>query len=162
MCRLTTDTRRNTLALGGLLSSSYRHTRPGEVGARGAEDVDVGTARRNGALDTLQGEAGDGDPGGGSAGWGTVLIVLLNDDAVLGDVQQRDAGISDVGNRARRVVDGLDTDAWFIMSTRRRVSECVERLPLSEFTILVSEMVTFLTMLSVRPPTDPMDTPWPP
>lgn len=40
-----------------------------------------------------------------------VLVVLLDDDAVLGDARQRDVLVGDVLDGARRVVDGLDAHA---------------------------------------------------
>jgi len=36
------------------------------------------------------------------------------------------------------------------------------RTPFSEFLMLEFSMLTVLTVLSLRPPTEPMDRPWPP
>ena len=96
--------------MGGLLSIRDRDIRETEVGARGAEDVDVGTAGGDGAFDIFQAETADRNSVGWSAGRGTVLVVLLDNDAVLGDVLEGDVGVCDVGHRAGRTVDGLDAD----------------------------------------------------
>jgi hypothetical protein len=80
------------------------------VGARAgaAEDVVVLGAARRRAGDLVQLEVRDRDASGRLAGGRAVLVVLLDDDAVLGDAGERDAGVGDVGDGARRAVHGLD------------------------------------------------------
>jgi hypothetical protein len=81
----------NVKALGALLATSQRVAGPGPVGASalGAQDVDGNSVRRNAAGDTSDGQAGDGNASSRSAGGRTVLVVLLDDDAVLGDLGGR-------------------------------------------------------------------------
>ena len=84
---------------------------PVGAGALAAEDVGLNSLAGDGALDAGDGEVGDGDAGGGVACGRAVLVVLLDDDAVLGDVGQRDVLVGDVGDGACRAVHGLDADA---------------------------------------------------
>jgi hypothetical protein len=88
---LTGSRARNVKALGALLATSQRVARPGPVGASalGTQDVDGNSVRSNAAGDASDGQAGDGNAGGGSAGGRTVLVVLLDDDTVFGDLDGR-------------------------------------------------------------------------
>lgn len=103
----------NVGALGRGLASGDLVTGPGPVraGTLGAQDVDVGGRGSDRAGNLANLEVGDGDAGGGSASRAAVLVVLLNDDTVLGNVGQGDAGVLDVGDGAGGAVDGLDADA---------------------------------------------------
>ena len=59
--------------------------------------MDDGARQRTGdALDVLDGETGDRDAGGGGASGRAVLVVLLDQDSVLGDVLEGDALVGDV------------------------------------------------------------------
>lgn len=118
-------------ALGAGLATSDGNRLPGPVGAGtvSAEDVDLGSIVLNGALDAIQSQAGDRDAVGGVASGRAVLVVLLDDDAVLGDAGEGayrmsvsvclecedgeclHVAVGNVGNLARSVVDGLDADA---------------------------------------------------
>lgn len=100
----------DALALGGGLAAGDRDARPLPAAARSAEDVDVSAGRGDGALDVAEGKASDGDAGGGGAGGGAVLVVLLNDDTVLGDVREGNAGVSDARDGAGGAGDRLNTD----------------------------------------------------
>jgi hypothetical protein len=95
-----------------LLSTSDSVTRPGPVGARAltAEDVDIKTLSSNSTLDVLDGEASDRDTSSGLAGGATVLVVLLDDDTVLGDVVEGDVLIGDTGDGTGSARDSLDAD----------------------------------------------------
>lgn len=84
---------------------------PVGAGALAAEDVGLDGLGGDGALDAGDGEVGDGHAGGGVAGGRAVLVVLLDHDAVLGDVGQGDVLVGDVGDGAGRAVHGLDADA---------------------------------------------------
>ena len=55
----------------------------------------------------------DGDAAGSSARWRAVLVVLLDDDTVVGDAGEGDAGPSDVRHGASVAGDGLDTKTIF-------------------------------------------------
>jgi hypothetical protein len=106
-----TSSRRNVLAAGARLAASDGDISPGPVGAgaRAAKDVDI-SAAADGTLDVGQGEVLDGNAVGGGAGGGAVLVVLLNDDTVLGDAAEGDAGVGDVLDSAGSIVHGLDAD----------------------------------------------------
>lgn len=103
---------RHTSALAALLTTSEGVSSPGPVLAAAvtAENVDVSTAALNGTGNLLNLEAGNGDTGGGLAGRAAVLVILLDDDTVLGDVGQLDVGERDVGDSTGSLVDGLDAD----------------------------------------------------
>ncbi len=68
--------RRNVLALGGGLASGDGNARPGpaRAGSAPAQDVDVGGGAADAAGDLADGEAGDGNSGGGCASWAAVLV----------------------------------------------------------------------------------------
>lgn len=82
---LTRSPGRNTSAVTACLSSSDGNIAPCPSRAGGTEDVDVSRIGLDGSLDTGDGQVCDGDAISGCAGWGTVLIILLDDDAVVGD-----------------------------------------------------------------------------
>jgi len=104
----------NALALGAGLATSDTDAVPGPAGAsaRGTEDVNVGRTAGNSSLDVAQGQASDGDAAGGSASGAAILVVLFNDDAVLGDSRQSDVLVGDALDGASRAVDSLNTDTW--------------------------------------------------
>lgn len=76
-------------ALVALLATGNADTRPlpARAGALAAKDVDRSSLGANGALDTVDGQASDGDTSGGLAGGRAVLVVLLDHDSVLGDLR---------------------------------------------------------------------------
>lgn len=84
---------------------------PVSAGAGTAQDVDRLGGALDGAGDLVDGDILNGDAVGGGAGRRTVLVVLLDDDAVLGDVLELDVVVGDVGDGAGLLVDGLDADA---------------------------------------------------
>jgi hypothetical protein len=88
---LTSSRARNVGALGALFAAGNRVARPSPVGASalGTQDVNRHGVGRNAAGDAGDGQAGDGHAGGGSAGRRAVLVVLLDDDAVFGDLRRR-------------------------------------------------------------------------
>lgn len=59
-----------------------------------------------------QGKTSDGDATGGSTGRAAVLVVLLNDDAVVRDSGKGDVLVCDVLDGASRAINGLDADAF--------------------------------------------------
>ena len=85
-------------ALAALHAASDADTRPLPVGAStlGAKNVNLLSLGTDGALDVLDGEAGDRDAGGGGASGRAVLVVLLDQDSGLGDVLEGDALVGDV------------------------------------------------------------------
>ena len=83
---------------------------PAGAGALSAEDVGLDTLGGHGTSDAGDGEVGDGNTGGGRACRRAVLIVLLDDDAVLGDVGEGDVLVGDVRDGTSSARDGLDAD----------------------------------------------------
>ena len=77
-------------ALATLYTTSNRVARPGPVaaGALRTEDVDRDSLAGDSAGHTLDSQAGDGDTSSGGASRRAVLVVLLDDDTVLGDLQE--------------------------------------------------------------------------
>ncbi len=59
------------------------------------KNVNVGARAGDGSGDTGDSEVSDGDAGGRGASWGAVLIILLNDDTVLGDILESDILVGD-------------------------------------------------------------------
>jgi hypothetical protein len=155
------STGRNALALGRSLSTGNRDARPGKVGARSAKDVDIGTTGRHGSLDVLEGNVLDGDTGSGYSSGRTILVVLLDDNTVLADVLESNARVCDVGDGTGCAVDGLNADTWAEVS-KTGDTNGGGYLPFSELTMVLSEIVTPLTTLSERPPTEPIERPCPP
>lgn len=103
----------DVLALGALLSTGDTVSGPGpaRAGALAAEEIGVSAGRRDGALDAGDGQVGDRDSSGWGTGGAAVLIVLLDDDAVLGDVAQADVVEGDAGDLSGGARDRLDADA---------------------------------------------------
>lgn len=79
---------RDVHAVVALLATLDVNTRPGPVGASAlsAEDVDRGSLGRDAASNVLNGETSDRNAIGGLASRGAVLVVLLDDDTLLGDL----------------------------------------------------------------------------
>lgn len=124
---LTRSTAGNILALVTLLTTSDLNTAPVPTTAstRGAEDVDIGGLTVDGAVDVVQGETGDRDSIGGSTGRATVLVVLLDDNAVLGDTGESDVLVSDTLDGTSGAGDGLDADTFDEISQRNRGKKVV-------------------------------------
>lgn len=79
---------RDVHAFVALLATLDVNARPSPVGASAlsAEDVDGGSLGGDVAGNVLNGEASDRNAVGGRAGRGAVLVVLLDDDTLLGDL----------------------------------------------------------------------------
>lgn len=94
------------------LATSWLDARPCPVAARAlaAENVNVGGGAADAASNARDLEVGDWDTSGGGTGWIAILIVLLNDNTVFGDVGQGDVGIGDVLHLASGTGDSLDAD----------------------------------------------------
>lgn len=100
-------------ALGGVgLATSDINGVPGPVGARAvtAGDDNVVAAGLDGAGDTVHGEVGDGDAGGRVAVEVTAIVVLLDEDTVLGDGVEGDVLVGDALDGAGLAGLGLDTE----------------------------------------------------
>ena len=109
---LTRSTSRNVLALGASLTTCDGDTRPSPVSAaaRSTENVDISSVALHGAGNLLEGDVRDLD----TVGWGTsgaaILVILLNNESVLGDTGKGDILELDVGDSTGGIVDGLDTN----------------------------------------------------
>jgi len=71
-------------------------------------------------VDVVQGQTGDGDSIGGSTGRAAVLVVLLDDNTVLGDTRESDVLVSDTLDGTGGAGDGLDADTFDEISKRGR------------------------------------------
>ena len=97
---------------GGLLTTSDGVTTPSPVGAStlSTEDVDIGGRAGNSSSVLGHGQTSNGDASGGCASWGTVLVVLLDDNAVFLDAGKGVAAVCDTRNGTGGARDSLDTD----------------------------------------------------
>lgn len=104
----------NVLAAAVVLATVDLDVGPGPVGAAGlaTDNGNVGALGVNstGAGDVLEGEASDGETAGGVTVEVTAIVVLLNQDTVLGDLGQGDVRVGDALDLAASVLHGLDTD----------------------------------------------------
>lgn len=108
--RLARSTARDTLAGSGLLATGDAVVLPRPVLAVGAQDVDVGALGGDSAVDVADGEVGDGDTSSRRTGGLAVLVVLLDDNTVLGDVLEGDVLVDDIGDGTSSTGDSLDAD----------------------------------------------------
>lgn len=104
--------RGNVLALAAGLTAGDVNAGHGPVRAAAvtAKDVDLNSVRVNRASDVLEGNIGDSNTVGGGTGRVTVLVVLLDDDTVVGDAGELDVGVGDVLDGTSSVVDSLDAN----------------------------------------------------
>lgn len=100
-------------ARGALLAAADTDAGPVPVGASAlaTENVDIGRGRGDGTRHLGDGQVRDGDAAGRGAGRAAVLVVLLDHDAVLGNVAEGDARVRDVGHGTGGAVDRLDAHA---------------------------------------------------
>jgi hypothetical protein len=101
----------DTRALAGLLPTRDLVARPLPVGAstRGTENVGVGARAGNTNSVVGHGETSDWDTVSGLASGRTVLVVLLDDNTVLGNTRENVARVGNTRNLASSAVDCLDT-----------------------------------------------------
>lgn len=76
-----------------------------------AEDIDRSSVVRHGARHAIDGEIGDRDPVRRFACRAPVLVVLFDDDSIIGDVGQLDVGVRDLRDGAGGTVDGFNANA---------------------------------------------------
>jgi hypothetical protein len=110
--RLAASTARDVLALATGLSPRNSDATPRPVGAStgSTKNVDISSAAGDSSLDVAHGKTSDRDAVGGGAGRAAVLVVLLDDDAVLGDSGEGDVLVGDALDGAGGTVDSLDAD----------------------------------------------------
>jgi hypothetical protein len=143
---LARSTRRHILTLRARLPTSNLHIRPSPIRAAPitAQNINRNSIALNGASNLLHGQIGNRNASGGSAGRTAVLVVLLNDNALVGDARELDVVEGYARNFACGAGDGLNAHAVGRVGNGR-----------------VGD-VTLLTVLSSRPPTEPIERPWPP
>jgi hypothetical protein len=102
----------NVRALGAVDTAGDLDLGPVPLGARAlaAKNVGLDTLGSHGTGDTRDIDVGDGNTSGGLAGGRAVLVVLLDDNAVLADVLHRDTRVGDVVDGTGGTRDGLDAD----------------------------------------------------
>ena len=111
--KLTRCTGRHILTLITLLAARDVDTLEGPVGAAAftAENVHGHSIIADRAGHTVDSDIGDLDVVTGLASRAAVLVVLLDNDAVVGDSGQLDVGVSDVADGAGLIDNGLDAHA---------------------------------------------------
>lgn len=152
---------RDVRALCRLLPSSDRHSGPFPVAARAfaTEDVDRSRSRCYRASDLAHSEAGDRNASRRCTGGRAILVVLLDNDSVLRDIAERYAAVGDALHGSSGAVYGLDADTFGRGQYACILLGSTDDLPFCEFTICEFSIVTVSTVLSSRPPTEPMDRP---
>lgn len=78
-------TRRHIAAVGASLATGHLDIRPRPVGAAtlAAQNINISSAALDSASHPFEGEVGDGNASSRSASRATILVVLLNDNALL-------------------------------------------------------------------------------
>ena len=111
--KLTRGTGRHILTLITLLAARDVDILEGPVGAAAftAENVHGHSIIADRAGHTVDSDIGDLDIVTGLASRAAVLVVLLDDDAVVGDSGQLDVGVGDVADGAGLVDNGFDAHA---------------------------------------------------
>jgi hypothetical protein len=109
---LARSTSRDVGAASALLSTSDAVASPGPVRAAAltAKNVNINTLGGNSTLDVLDGEASDRNTSGGLASRGAILVILLDDNAVLGNVLEGNVLVGDARDGTGGTRDGLDAD----------------------------------------------------
>ena len=112
MCYLALSTAGDTLALLASAATLDVDITPGPVGAStlGTQNVDVGSTAVDSSVDVVDGQTSDGDTAGGGSGRAAVLVVLLNDNTVVGDSGEGDILVGDAPDGTGGTVDTLDAD----------------------------------------------------
>ena len=127
-------------------------------------------------MDVVDSQIGDGDTAGGGSGRAAVLVILLDDDTVLGDSGEGDVLVGDALDGAGSAVDGLDANTCrtgvleILTPVEKTKTETgtgtgtgdILYVPFWESLMVQFSTVTPSTVLSERPPTEPMEIPWPP
>jgi hypothetical protein len=81
---------------------------------------------------------------------------------VLGDRRQGDIIVFHVSDRSGVAFDSFDADACGTSDTGKRFRRKYQDLPFTDLVTVEVRKFTPSTVLSVRPPTEPMERPWPP
>lgn len=118
---LARQTRRHILTLAARITTSDRHTRPSPVRAATitAENIDPSCIALNGTSNVFHSQVSDWHTGRRVASGATVLVVLLEDDAIVGDAGENDVGKAHTRDRAGRAGDGLDANTVCRVRHRR-------------------------------------------
>jgi hypothetical protein len=110
--RLARSTRRNVRASTAFLTPSNRVTGPGPSRARSlsAKNVNISSRAADRALNILDRKTSDRDACCRCASWGAVLVILLDNDTVLGDTGEGNTAVGDSANASGGTRDCLDAD----------------------------------------------------
>ena len=110
--RLARSTRRNVGASSAFLTSSNRVTGPGPSRARSrpAKNVNISSRAADRAFNVLDCKASNRDACRGCASWGSVLVILLDDDTVLSDTGERNVAVGNSANASSSTRDCLNAD----------------------------------------------------
>ena len=110
---LARSSSRHILTFRVLLASRNTNASPSPVRTRPrpTKDINLLSTTRDTARHIRDGQIRDGHTRRRGTCGRAVLVVLLDDDAVAGDVGEGDAAVGDAGDGARGVVDGLDAHA---------------------------------------------------
>ena len=106
----SSGSRGNALALVRLLATSNLVVSPSPVLGISAKNQDVGAARLDGSSNLVDSDIGDRNASSRDTSWRSVLIILLDDNTILGDVGQSDGIVLDVRNRTGGSGNSLDTN----------------------------------------------------
>jgi hypothetical protein len=87
----------------------------------------------------------------------------MADKDVLGDRRKGDVVVFHVGDGSGVAFDGFDADTCCVSDAWRRMKmqEC-QSLPFTDLVTVEVRKLTPSTVLSSRPPTEPIERPWPP
>lgn len=109
---LTRGARGHVLTFTASLATSEVNVLPGPVTAAivTTQDVHLDSVALDGASDTIDSHILDSDTVRWVTGRGTILVVLLDNNTVVGDAGESDVGESDVGDGTSGIVNSLDTD----------------------------------------------------
>lgn len=109
----TASAARDVLAFGACFTPGNAHVVPSPVraGTTGTEDIDVGRTALDGAGHAVKCEIGDWDAASWCSGWAAVLIILLDDNTVIGDSREGDILVSHARDRPCGIIHRLNSDA---------------------------------------------------
>lgn len=111
VCEPGDDPRGHSLVLHHLGAARDSIVRPDPVSAGGADNVDIGASGLDIANNPIHSKAGDRHSSRRVAFRSTVLVVLLNHDAIIGDVRQGNVVVNDIRDRPDLIEPGFDADA---------------------------------------------------
>jgi len=112
----------NILAFGTCLATRNANIIPSPIraGSTSAENIDVGRTALDSARHAVERQISDRDATGWGSGRAAILIILLDDNAVVCNARKRNILVSHVGDRASGIVDSLNADTVLAVLHRGR------------------------------------------